>query len=248
MIRVRINNVRHETPSVNTLTFTWDHAVQPGQFAMLWMPGYGEIPMSFSSTGKEKAFTVKNYGLTSSKVLELVDGDYIYFRGPYGRGYTERKGRSLIIGGGSGMASLRPLINDDSYGIVSAKTRSELLFRHMFHEASLMVATDDGSEGIKGFPVDILKDMDISPFKNIYICGPEMMIFSIVKYLADKRPEAEASLERSMKCGIGVCDSCSVSGFQLCRDGPVFSVGEIANMKEYGHEKLSFSGKRVPVT
>lgn len=248
MIRVRINSIKRETPTVNTLTFTWNGEVRPGQFAMLWVPGYGEIPMSFSSTGREKAFTIKNYGPTSARVLELEAGDYIYFRGPYGRGYSRREGRSLIIGGGSGMASLRPLIRDDSFGIVSAKTGSELLFTHMFRPDSLLIATDDGSAGVKGFPVEILKKTDTSQFSNIYICGPELMIHSIVNYLSSSRPDAEASLERSMKCGIGVCDSCSVSGFQLCRDGPVFSVGEIAMMKEYGHEKLGFSGRREPVT
>lgn len=233
-----------ETPTVSTLSFRWEEEVVPGQFIMVWVPGSGEVPMSLSGIGDVKAVTVKNYGKVSDAILHLNLGDVIHFRGPYGKGFSNTSGRALIVGGGSGMASLRPLVNRNSFGIVSARTREELLFVGDFKDTNVMAITDDGSSGNSGYPVEYIRKLDLDEFAKIYVCGPEIMLKTVFDYLKDLRKDAELSLERTMKCGIGICDSCSIDGLQLCRDGPVFRVSDIDPNGEFGHEKLSFSGKR----
>ena len=79
----------------------------------------------------------------------------------------------------------------------------------------------------------------------IYICGPERMLYAVFKMLHGKTENVEFSLERSMKCGIGLCDSCSVDGFQICKEGPTFSISEVEKMEEFGKTRLDRSGKRV---
>ncbi len=222
--------------------------MKPGQFIMVWVPGVGEIPLSLSTIkGRRKSITVKRYGIVSQALLKYKPGDRIFLRGPYGTGFTLTEERNLIIGGGSGMAALRPLINDKSFGMVSAKTGDELLFTHEFKENSIMIMTDDGSSGLKGFPSDYLESVDIDQFARIYACGPELMLKALYHKLKDSRPDAEFSMERIMKCGIGICDSCSIDGRQICVDGPVVRVGEINPDGEFGHQKLDISGRRIEI-
>lgn len=245
MIATEITAVRKETPSISTVEFRWNHMVLPGQFVMVWIPGIGEIPMSLSLTGETKAITVKAYGPTSTALKDMNEGDTLYFRGPYGNSFTITGGDILLVGGGSGMASLRPLVREDAHGVVSARTAEELLFVESFRTDRVHTVTDDGTSGIRGMPVDQLKQMDLDAFNMIYVCGPELMLKSVMDHLQERNVRAEFSLERIMKCGIGICDSCSIDGYQLCRDGPVFSLDKLASMNEFGNTKLTESGRRV---
>ena len=244
MENVKIKWKKEETPTVSTLGFEWARDVKIGQFIMVWEPGVGEIPMSLSSVTGTKSITVKNYGPTSASIVSKSAGDRLFIRGPYGRPFTMVKGKKLLIGGGSGMAALRPIIDSNSYGVVSARTSSELLFSNLFEKGKVYEATDDGSSGVKGTPVDVLRKIDLD-FEMIYVCGPEMMMKSVYDYLLGKVDQVEFTLERSMKCGIGLCDSCSVSGYQVCKDGPVFRIDQIGKMEEFGKWKLSYSGLRT---
>ena len=247
MITALIKRKERKTPTVETIYFEWDDKILPGQFVMIWVPGVGEIPMSISHIGVEKAFTVKNYGPTSAAIQALIPGSRLFFRGPYGRPFQTVSGRILLIGGGSGMASLHPLINGRSFGLVAARTKEELLFADEFKEENLIITTDDGSEGIKGNVIEGLKKIDLKKFDMIYVCGPEVMLYNAYLYFRKMRVNAQFSLERTMKCGIGICDSCSIGGFQLCRDGPVFFIKELEEMQEFGNFKLTHSGKRVHI-
>lgn len=245
MINSTVEEVEKVTPTTVTIKFRWAASVKPGQFIMVWMPSIGEIPISLSHLGDPKGITVKKFGPTSSALTELKKGDRIFFRGPYGNTFREPDGKTLVVGGGSGMAGLLPLINENAYGLVSARTKEELLFADRFNKGMVTLATDDGSAGVKGFAVDALKQLDLSKFTHIFVCGPELMLKSILDYIQDKQVKADFSLERTMKCGIGVCDSCSINGFQLCRDGPVFTETQLSGMSEFGTSKLTESGKRV---
>ncbi len=245
MIHAEIIRKEKLSPTVSTLYFQWNADVKPGQFVMVWAPGTGEIPMSLSHIGREKAFTIKNYGPSSDKLIKLELGQKIFFRGPYGRPFSTVKGKTLLIGGGSGMASLHPLISRNAFGLIAARTREEILFMDEFEDGKVRVTTDDGSFGVKGNVLAGLKDLDIYSFDMIYACGPEIMLYNLYKHLKDKKVDAELSLERLMKCGVGVCDSCSINGFQLCRDGPTFTMEQLRYMNEFGAEKLTFSGTRV---
>lgn len=245
MIHSIIERVDRETPTTVTILFPWEHEVLPGHFIMVWIPGVGEIPISLSYTGKTKGITVKNFGPTSTAVTGLKAGDRLFFRGPYGNTFRKGQRNTLIVGGGSGMAGLLPLITPQSHGVVSARTKNELLFADRFSPEKLTVVTDDGSLGIKGFTVEGLKHLDLDSFSMMYVCGPELMLKSVLDYIASRGIDADFSLERHMKCGIGVCDSCSMDGLQLCTQGPVLSKAELLRSMEFGRERLSISGKRV---
>lgn len=245
MINSIVEEVEQVTPTTVTVRFNWDQKVLPGQFIMVWVPGTGEIPISLSHLEALKGITVKKFGPTSTAITELKKGDRIFFRGPYGNTFRKPAGPVLVVGGGSGMAGLLPLIDKDSYGLVSARTSDELLFADKFNKEKVTLATDDGSSGIKGYAVDALKQLDLKKFSHIFVCGPELMLKTIFDYVKDKGISVDFSLERTMKCGVGVCDSCSINGFQLCRDGPVFTEEQISRMSEFGTSKLTESGRRV---
>ncbi len=238
-----IDNIK-ESENVNTIVFSSDDEIKPGQFIMAWDPGVNEIPLSFSYINKIKKITVKIYGKASEDIAHLKKGDYLYYSGPYGKPFTIVPGKKLLIGAGTGIAPLIPLIDDNAYGIISGKTKNDILFEKYFKN-KLKIVTDDGSYGIKGYVTSALKLINLNEFDMIYACGPEIMLKSVYDYIKDMDLNAEFSLERPMKCGIGICDSCSINGYQVCTDGPVFSLKQLKNMDEFGRTRLHYSGKRM---
>ncbi len=244
---VEIVKTERETPTVVSLYFKWDKLVEPGQFVMIWVPGLGEVPMSLSLTDDLKCITVKAYGESTKKLSSFENGDKIFIRGPYGKPFKRIKGNKLLIGGGSGIASMRPLIDSETTGIVAARSSDELLFEREFGKEKFIAVTEDGSKGYKGVVTAGIDHVDLSQFERIYVCGPEKMMKSIFDKLKESNYPIEFSLERSMKCGIGICDSCSINGFQVCRDGPTFDMETVKTMTEFGNTKLLASGKRIKV-
>lgn len=240
-----VNEKVKETPTVFSIYFDWDVNILPGQFVMVWVPGFSEVPMTVASVKDKKCITVKVYGKTTEKLSQIEKGDLLYIRGPYGKPFTFNNGEKLLIGGGSGMASLRSLIDEKSTGIIASKTGDELLFEDEFLPGRTICVTEDGSSGIKGLATEGIKAVDLKKFDAIYVCGPEMMMKSIFEILKDTDLNVEFSFERSMKCGIGLCDSCSIDGLQVCKDGPTFNMNQVRAMYEFGRTKLLSSGKRI---
>ncbi|MDS0256351.1 dihydroorotate dehydrogenase electron transfer subunit [Thermoplasmatales archaeon AK] len=240
-----VERVERLNGDTSIIRFTWNEAVKPGQFIMVWIPEVGEIPISVSHVGNPKGITIKAYGPTSRALVDIREGDRIFFRGPYGRPFFLVPGRRLIIGAGTGMASLLPVIDSKTFGIIAARSKKELLFADAFDEQRRLLVTDDGSAGIKGIAVDALTHVDLNQFDMVYVCGPEMMMKSVYDFLRPRGTSAQFSLERLMKCGIGLCDSCSIGGLQLCRDGPTFDIKELDTMEEFGRSRVLESGKRI---
>ena len=247
MEHIRITKRVKNTPTVVSLYFKWDVKVLPGQFVMVWVPGYGEVPMSLSQTEDEKCITVKAYGDSTKKLIETEAGEWIFLRGPYGKPFSSTSGNKLLIGGGSGMASLKPLIDRNATGIIASRTFDELLFSDEFDEDHRIEVTEDGKKGIKGIVTDGIEVVNPEDFSMIYVCGPEKMLKAVYDKIKKLNVNAEFSMERSMKCGIGLCDSCSVDGFQVCVDGPVFNMKQLNGMTEFGTTRLLSSGKRVKI-
>ncbi len=107
---VKIQKVLDEAKGIKTFLFEDSSEPTPGQFYMVWLPGIDEFPMSISYIGALKGFTVKKIGYGTSKMHELSSGAKLWIRGPYGKGFNYVKGKALVVGGGSGMATLAPLI------------------------------------------------------------------------------------------------------------------------------------------
>ncbi len=247
---VRIEKVVQETPSIKSFYFVDNSNPAPGQFYMVWIPGVDEFPMSISAIDDLKRFTVKKIGDGTAAMHNLQEGDRLWIRGPYGRGFKPTDEPALVVGGGTGMATLAPLINAlrDADVIIAARNEKELLFVDEFPDKEVHIATDDGSRGFKGFASELAAVLiDKKEYGMVYTCGPEPMIKAIVDICLARKIPVQASLERFMKCGIGVCDSCSINGFRVCADGPVFSEKELAQMTELGKWKRDPSGMKVKI-
>ena len=100
----------------------------------------------------------------------------------------------------------------------------------------VIVCTDDGSYGQKGFVTDTAEKLiSESHFDGVYTCGPEIMMYKTVKSAFSKGLFVQASLERMMKCGVGICGSCCMGEDLVCRDGTVFEGQHLMQNKEFGH-------------
>ena len=82
----------------------------------------------------------------------------------------------------------------------------------------------------------------------VYACGPERMIRQVFNLTEKHDVPMEASLERLMRCGIGICGSCMIGKYRVCKEGPVFNSTQLREVKdELGTSKLGFDGNRIPV-
>lgn len=245
---VRIKKVVQENPAMKTIYLDTKRETLPGQFYMIWLPGADEKP--FSATSADPlAFTVRKIGLFTSKLFELKPGERIGLRGPYGKGYSEKE-NAVIIGGGCGTASIAMLAEKiKATVIIGAKTKDELLFEERLakNAKKLIVMTDDGSKGKKGFVTEALKEaLEKEKIKQIYACGPEVMMVKCLAIANEKKIPIELGLERYMKCGIGICGSCALGAKRICKEGPVFT-GEELKDTEFGKMKLDKSGAEIPL-
>jgi dihydroorotate dehydrogenase electron transfer subunit len=215
---------------------------------MVWIPGLDEKPFSLSYAGDEPAITVEEKGKFTKSLFEMKEGDYIGLRGPYGKGF-EIKGNACVVAGGCGLAPVSVLIErlKDPLVIFGARRKDRLIFKNRFPKAK--VTTDDGSFGAKGFTTDVLEEaLKGKKFGTVYTCGPEIMIKKVFEICERHGIECQASLERYMKCGFGVCGQCEINGLRVCKDGPVFSSEKLRGMKDFGREARLKSGKKVPVS
>ncbi|MFO7991672.1 MAG: dihydroorotate dehydrogenase electron transfer subunit [Thermoplasmata archaeon] len=248
---VEIERIVEETPTIKSFYFDWSKEVEPGQFVMAWVPGKDEFPMALSSLGDEKSITVKKIGEGTKALHEMGVGDKMGVRGPYGKGYTIRGDKVLVVIGGYCASSLYPAAQkakDEGIDIVcclGAQTADELIFKERLGEISyLNISTDDGSMGHNGYVTEIA-DEYISEVDLVLVCGPEVMMKKVVDRCIEEETPVQASLERYMKCGIGICDSCTINGYQVCRDGPVFSGEQLKEMPDFGRFERDKTGKKV---
>jgi len=259
----RILNVKTESPTVKTFTFideTCKRAV-PGQFIMLWIPEIDEIPLSISNVTGEGyvSVTVARVGEATTKLHAKGKGDLVGVRGPFGRGFTLKTGNILVVGGGTGVAPLRFLTrkllekNAKITFLIGAKTKTELLLMEETeklltkHHGKLLAVTEDGSFGEKGMVTDLLEKVFSSEkFAMAYACGPEPMLVEVFRETEKHGVPFEASLERLMRCAIGICGTCVLGKYRVCRDGPVFNSEKLREVKsEFGIFKRDFYGKKT---
>ena len=252
----RIKQHKDETPSTKTIRFEGRIDAIPGQFVMVWVPGKDEFPMSVSYPGSDFGITYQIVGDGTEALARMSTGDMIGIRGPYGNGFCVKGRKLLVVAGGLGMAPVAPLLelaakkkaNVDL--VLGARTNDELLFekRAKAAGASVSVATDDGTKGFRGFASELAEELvEKSKYHCVYTCGPEKMIVKIVRMALKNDVAVQASLERIMKCGIGICDSCAIDGMHVCKDGPVFTSENLKKLADLGKTKLDSAGRKVPV-
>jgi dihydroorotate dehydrogenase electron transfer subunit len=241
---LRIRDVVAENHRTRTIVLDASIAAEPGQFAMLWLPGLDEKPFSLRSAAP-LAFTIAAVGPFSRAVHGLGIGDRIWFRGPFGRGF-ELEGRDhLMVGGGYGVAPLLYLAQqalahgDRVRAVIGARVAADLLLADAFHAvgAEVHLATEDGSSEkqgritpggsthhrvTQGRVTDIVGPLIAADRPStLYACGPHGMLDALAAQSAAARLPAQLAWEAYMRCGIGICGSCEHGGRLVCTDGPV---------------------------
>ncbi|OGD53048.1 dihydroorotate dehydrogenase electron transfer subunit [Candidatus Bathyarchaeota archaeon RBG_13_38_9] len=262
---VKIKQESIETISIKSLYFDDELSAksQPGQYLMVWIPGIDEIPMSisFMSGETESAVTVRNVGSATNELYSMKNNQQIGVRGPYGKGFNiDNIKNALIVAGGSGGVPLGPLsdlLKKEKIKftcIIGAPVAGELLFleRHQLNTQAVggrvLPITDDGSYGTIGLASEMAEtEIKKEEYDMIYTCGPEPMIKKIVDLALENSIPVQASLERIIKCGIGICGSCVLDSLRVCKDGPVFDGETIKDLKEFNVSKRDASGKSVPI-
>ncbi len=253
-----IERIVDETPTVRTLYFHDPVLadVKPGQFAMVWIPGVNELPMSVmvSDVGGQAALTVRKRGESSTALYNLSVGRQIGVRGPYGNSFEIKDGKILLIGGGTGLVPLMRLIKFSNSSnhitvLMGSQTKDEVFFEEKAKELipgsnmTVIPVTEDGSYGEKGYVTDVLeKLLEENTYDAIYTCGPELMMYKTVQMANKKGIFVQASLERMMKCGVGICGSCCVNDDLVCRDGTIFDGDHLSTKSEFGHSHRTKSG------
>jgi len=262
---VKVREIKRESPTVKTITFhdKFCAKAKPGQFAMVWIPGVDEVPMSLSTMCSDGhcSITVAEVGEATKALHQRKLGETLGIRGPYGNSFTLANGNVMIVGGGTGLAPLMPLaekLTDLSTRIsfvLGAKTRSELLFPRRIEtvlskvDSRVIAVTEDGSYGLKGVATHPAREiLEKETFDMIYTCGPEQMMYKMLVLAERYRTHLQASLERLMRCAIGLCGSCVLGKFMVCKDGPVFSDEQLREVKnEFGCFKMGGTGKKVSI-
>jgi NAD(P)H-flavin reductase len=233
-------------------------AFLPGQFNMLYAFGIGEIAVSVSGDSADEAHfvhTVRDVGAVSKAITRLETGAMIGLRGPYGVGWPVAAAEGsdvVIIAGGLGLAPLRPAIyhvlaNRARYGRVAilfgSRNPHDMLYRYELEQwrqqldISIEVTVDHADAGWRGnvgvVPALIPRAIFDRQSTVAFVCGPEVMM----RYSARALREAGVasgriylSMERNMKCAIGLCGHCQFGPAFICKDGPVMPFDAIADI------------------
>lgn len=256
-----IVQIRTESPTVKTFIISDKlcSKAKPGQFLMLWIPGVDEIPLSIMDVNNGLvSVSVKQVGDATKHLHKMEAGQTLGVRGPFGNSFTESRGRVLLVSGGTGTAPLLFLAKQLAAKterlsfVEGAKTKDELLFigelNSVCNEKNLITTTNDGTYGLQCMVTEPLnKLLDREKFDMIYTCGPEVMVKKIFEMTEKRKLPIEASLERLMRCGIGLCGSCLIGKYRVCKDGPVFTAAQLREVKdELGISKMGFDGSRIP--
>jgi NAD(P)H-flavin reductase len=227
----------------------------PGQFNMLYAFGIGEVPISLSGQGRgdELIHTVRAVGAVSRAICGSKRGTVLGVRGPFGTTWPldEVKGRDIvIIAGGVGLAPLRPavhavLANRRSFGraslLVGARTPADMIFvkelerwtaRDGLDVHTTVDSADAAWRGHVGVVTQLIPRAGFRPSESVaLVCGPDVMIRFAVGELERtgiSRDRIYISMERNMKCAIGLCGRCQFGPSFICKDGPVFAYSDVA--------------------
>jgi len=246
----RVLRVQGETDDTFTLELDSGgrSAFAPGQFNMLYVFGVGEVAISLSGdpmSAGSLVHTIRAVGTVTSAMNQLRPGDALGVRGPFGRGWPveEARGRDLlVIAGGLGMAPLRPLVywvlrNPSAFRrltlLYGSRTPEDLIFREEIEEwrwrgLPVHITVDRASQKWTehvGLVTKLLPLAQFEPANTVaMICGPEIMMRVTAQALTQRGVSPERiflSLERNMRCGVGLCGNCQYQSFFVCKDGPV---------------------------
>ncbi len=219
--------------------------ISPGQFCNIKVSDSDfpllRRPFSVCDVENESIYFMFNVVGEGTKILSRkLAGDSIDILGPLGKGFTydSKIDLAIFVAGGLGVAPF-PFLQKKLSKVT--ETRSFLGFNSSSDIISyglnnFTIATEDGSEGIKGNVLDALKSHSRLLEKNnlkIFACGPNPMLKAVQSFCFKNNLDCELSVECAMACGFGICQGCPIEGleedkyFLVCKDGPVFSGGDV---------------------
>jgi NAD(P)H-flavin reductase len=231
-------------------------ACAPGQFNMLYAFGVGEVAISISGEDTEQGgfvHTVREVGAVSLALTRLQEGAALGLRGPFGSAWPVDAAQGadvVVVAGGLGLAPLRPAIRHllaqrERYGRVTilfgTRNPQAMLYEHELEhwrerlDVDIEVTVDHADttwRGNVGVVPALIPRAAFDPANTVaLVCGPEVMMRFTVKALLEAGVDAariHLSMERNMKCAIGLCGHCQYGPDFVCRDGPVMRYDRIA--------------------
>ncbi|HVS85423.1 MAG TPA: FAD/NAD(P)-binding protein [Gaiellaceae bacterium] len=234
--------------------------IGPGQFDMLYAFGVGEVPISNSGDPDRVptlVHTIRAVGPVTKALCAARPGDVVGVRGPFGNQWPlhEAVGRELVlVGGGVGLPPLRPALykalahRDELAGLhvlYGGRTPRDLLFTRELEQwrarwdVTVGVTVDAGDadwRGNVGVVTKLIPGASFDPANSVaFVVGPEIMMrFTARALLARGLPPERIwiSMERTMRCGIGLCGHCQLGPTLICRDGPIYRLDEITPLLE----------------
>jgi NAD(P)H-flavin reductase len=230
-----------------------------GQFNMLYALGVGEVPISLSGRDEKDRLmhTIRAVGSVTNRLAALRPGSRLGLRGPFGDAWNVESydGEDLlIVAGGLGIAPLRPLVTEvlrqrERFGRVAilygARHPSSILFREDLQrwrgrfDLTVEVTVDMSDRkwrGEVGVVTRLIERAAFEPDETVaFVCGPETMMRFAARELVDEGvapAHVLVSLERNMRCAVGLCGHCQYGAEFICRDGPILSFDRVAPLLE----------------
>lgn len=247
---VKILETRTEAKNILTIKLEKDIDAKAGQFVMLWIPDVGEAPFAVSKLGKNAEITIDVVGDFTKKLASMKKGDLIGVRGPYGNGWNlTGKKKIAIVAGGLGIAPVMPIIESQKCTVIyGTRSADYIKFKDRLEKcgSKVIYTTDDGSYGQHCYACDALEGVLAGGnFDVVLTCGPEVLMKKVVDICLKNNIQCQASLERFMKCGFGLCGSCTIdpTGWRVCKDGPIFTAKQLENT-EFGKYKRDMAGAK----
>jgi len=254
-----------ESPSLFTLRLRFTDSevhkafsFEPGQFNMLYLHGVGEVPISIVSDPQDEHMldhTIRTVGRVTKGIANLIEGEFIGVRGPFGRGWplieAEQKD-VVVVTGGLGCAPVVSVIQymmrrRERFGMMNivqgVKHSSDLIWKQRYDQwrqapdTNVLIAADAGEPLWPwhiGPVTGLFNELEFDKDRVIVLmCGPEGMMKVVVSHMLQqgvKESDIWLSMERDMHCGIGHCGHCQYGDKFICRDGPVFCYSEIKDL------------------
>jgi NAD(P)H-flavin reductase len=235
--------------------------IGPGQFTMLYAFGVGEVPISTSGDlegdSDSLVHTIRAVGAVTNALCASRPGDVVGVRGPFGNTWPieEAVGSDVVVvGGGVGLPPLRPIVyhalrHRADFGRVlvlyGGRTPDDLLFRkeldrwHGRLDGNVDITVDAAGgdwTGKVGVVTKLIPQAPFDPDEAVcFVVGPEIMMRFTVRALMARGVTADRiwiSMERTMRCGVGLCGHCQLGPTLICRDGPVYRWDELAPLLE----------------
>ncbi len=234
---------------------------EAGQFVMLSVPHCGEAPISISSNPANPTsfdLTIRKAGQLTSAIQDMVVGEEVGIRGPFGHPFPvdDLLGkRLLLVAGGIGLAPLKGALESclswkkvkklDQLNLTlcyGSRSPEDICFQadtKKWHAAGVQcqLTVDKGDQnwqGEIGLVTNLLAQQSYTGDGYALVCGPPIMIRATIAKLQDLDWPSErilTTLERHMKCGVGVCGHCHLDDKMVCSDGPVFSLAQLMDMR-----------------